>query len=236
MFEERGNAVNSNPATFRIKIIEDGPYLVTGGVPLVQRYPAKSVDGEPLEWDPVGAQLEPTPVSQRYRLCRCGHSAKMPYCDGSHSRHGFVGALTADRRPIADRRKARRGAGITLYDDPTLCASAGFCATCLTDVWQMVERTNDPEVRARLLHMILNCPSGRLEASLGDGDLVEPQYLPSIAVVPDGPLWVRGGIPLEAPDGFVYEVRDRMTLCRCGHSGNMPFCDGTHEAIDFQAP
>jgi hypothetical protein len=100
----------------------------------------------------------------------------------------------------------------------------------------MVERTDDPEVRARLLRMIQNCPSGRLEASLGDGKMVEPVYLPSIAVVPDGPLWVRGGIPLERPDGFVYEVRNRMTLCRCGQSGNMPFCDGSHEQVGFEAP
>jgi hypothetical protein len=100
----------------------------------------------------------------------------------------------------------------------------------------MVDRTDDPEVRARLLRMVLNCPSGRLEASLGDGEWIEPEYRTSIAVVRDGPLWVRGGIPIEAPDGFVYEVRNRVTLCRCGQSSNHPFCDGTHEAIGFRVP
>jgi CDGSH-type Zn-finger protein len=47
---------------------------------------------------------------------------------------------------------------------------------------------------------------------------------------------VRGGIRIQAPDGFVYEVRNRVTLCRCGESKNMPFCDGTHDAIKFEAP
>jgi CDGSH-type Zn-finger protein len=36
-----------------------------------------------------------------------------------------------------------------------------------------------------------------------------------------------------AADGFAYEQRNRQTLCRCGHSSNKPFCDGTHAAIDF---
>jgi CDGSH-type Zn-finger protein len=57
-----------------------------------------------------------------------------------------------------------------------------------------------------------------------------------IAVIPNGPLWVLGGIPIEAPDGFVYEVRNRQLLCRCGHSQNKPFCDGTHWRTHFKAP
>jgi CDGSH-type Zn-finger protein len=192
--------------------------------------------GEPLEWDPVGAEVEDFAVAERYTLCRCGHSANQPFCDGSHSQVDFSGALTADRRPIVERREALQGTRITMFDDITLCASAGFCGTRLTTVWKMIERTDDPEVRARLLRMVMNCPSGRLEASLGGHELIEPEYLPSIAVVPDGPLWVRGCIPIEAPDGFVYEVRNRVTLCRCGQSENRPFCDGTHEETGFEAP
>ena len=228
--------MNTDRTAYRIRIMDKGPYVVTGGLPLVRRYPAMSEYGEPLEWDPVGAEVEDIQVAERYTLCRCGHSANQPFCDGSHSQVGFSGALTADRRPIVERREALQGTGITMFDDITLCASAGFCGTRLTTVWKMIERTDDPEVRARLLRMVMNCPSGRLVVSLGDDELIEPEYLPSIAVVPDGPLWVRGCIPIEAPDGFVYEVRNRVTLCRCGQSGNRPFCDGTHEQTGFKAP
>ncbi|HEY0196583.1 MAG TPA: CDGSH iron-sulfur domain-containing protein, partial [Methanobacterium sp.] len=37
----------------------------------------------------------------------------------------------------------------------------------------------------------------------------------------------------ESADGYVYEVRNRVTLCRCGQSENKPFCDGTHMEIGF---
>jgi putative NADH-flavin reductase len=47
-------------------------------------------------------------------------------------------------------------------------------------------------------------------------------------------LWVGGAGGLEVPvvsaDGETYEVRNRMTLCRCGRSANKPFCDGSHAA------
>jgi len=228
--------VPEKPAVFCIRILQNGPYVVSASLALIRRYAAKSAEGEPLEWDPVGAVDERMPTPDTYRLCRCGQSANKPFCDGSHARCGFGGSLTADRRPRTERSHVWRGTGLELSDDETLCANAGFCRTRLTDVWQMVGRTQDPEVRARLVHMVMNCPSGRLAVSLSGDDSLEPEYLPSIAVVPDGPLWVRGCIPVEAPDGFVYEVRNRVTLCRCGQTRNQPFCDGTHEHTGFKAP
>ena len=37
-----------------------------------------------------------------------------------------------------------------------------------------------------------------------------------------------------AEDGYRYEVRNRVTLCRCGASKIKPFCDGSHAAIKFK--
>jgi hypothetical protein len=73
------------------------------------------------------------------------------------------------------------------------------------------------------------------------GKPVEPEYEPSIALIEDpakncsGPVWLRGGIQVIGADGFKYELRNRVTLCRCGASQNKPFCDGQHAAIGFQA-
>lgn len=56
----------------RIMVENDGPYVVTGGVPLEIK------GGEPVETRP------------RMSLCRCGASAIKPLCDGSHTKVGFT--------------------------------------------------------------------------------------------------------------------------------------------------
>lgn len=221
---------------YKILVSEKGSYKVTGGVPLIRRAPMKTIHGEPVDWDYVGTgDQEVIPTGERYSLCRCGLSQNKPFCDGSHHQATEIDfSLTAERSLIAERRKEFPARGLTLTDDPSLCANAGFCGTRLVNVHKMLEYSDDPEARERILRMVANCPSGRLEAYV-NGELVEPEYTPSIAVVPDGPLWVRGGIPIEAFDGYVYEVRNRVTLCRCGASKNKPFCDGAHDEIGFKA-
>jgi len=85
------------------------------------------------------------------------------------------------------------------------------------------------------------CPSGRYSACDPITDQpYEPEFEPSIALVEDpslgvsGPLWLRGGIPVFSAEYEPYEVRNRVTLCRCGRSANKPFCDGSHIAAEFK--
>ena len=65
---------------------------------------------------------------------------------------------------------------------------------------------------------------------------VEPELEPSIGVEPNASYWLRGGIAVVSEDGTPYEVRNRQTLCRCGNSGNKPFCDGRHKRTGFVDP
>ncbi len=46
-----------------------------------------------------------------------------------------------------------------------------------------------------------------------------------------------GSIELVDGDGNQYDLTGKpaFSLCRCGHSSNKPFCDGTHNKIGFQA-
>ena len=61
---------------------------------------------------------------------------------------------------------------------------------------------------------------------------------PSITVYRDGPLILRGDVPIVDQDGNTIEPgRERtIALCRCGKSRMRPFCDGTHNVIRFRAP
>ena len=61
-------------AEVTIQVLKNGPYLVKGPVEL------KDGEGKPIP------AAEPTVA-----LCRCGHSANKPLCDGSHKKVGFQG-------------------------------------------------------------------------------------------------------------------------------------------------
>jgi len=58
-----------------------------------------------------------------------------------------------------------------------------------------------------------------------------------VTVRSNGPLRLEGDITLTDQDGNAFGLAGRTTvsLCRCGHSGNKPFCDGTHNKVGFES-
>jgi len=186
---------------------------------------------EPIDWAP----FEPLQAEADYALCRCGRSATKPFCDDTCAGLVWDSAETADRAPRATRARVFAGQGVVMTDDHALCTHAGFCGDRFTSVWQMVRHTDDPVVRERMQAMIDRCPSGTLAHAVDrEADNDEPVFELGIGVIKDGPLWIRGGISVQSADGVTYEVRNRMTLCRCGNSSNKPFCDGSHYDHDFR--
>lgn len=51
---------------------------------------------------------------------------------------------------------------------------------------------------------------------------------------PNGPIIVNGKFTFEDKDGNITE-QTRMSLCRCGASGKMPYCDGSHNRVNFKS-
>jgi CDGSH-type Zn-finger protein len=219
----------------RVTIRKDGPYIVSGGVPLARQHIVTNAEGESLEW----REGERFPDAQTYALCRCGNSAKKPFCDGTHAKIGFDGTETADRAPFDKGAEVIEGPAVSLQDNEKLCAFARFCDPA-GRVWNLVGVSDDPRARALVEHEAGHCPAGRLVARDRDGHALEPKHEPSIGLVEDtargesGPIWVRGGIPVVSADGTTYEVRNRVTLCRCGASDNKPFCNGAHASMHFR--
>lgn len=215
-------------APMRVRVMEGGPYLVTGEVPLSRRRPVVSEHGEPLTWQTT-EELDPPAT---YALCRCGQSGRKPFCDGTHAKIGFDGTETADATGYDTRATTYSGTGITVRDDRSICEHAGFCGNRVSNVWEMVPDTADNQVRSQLMAMIERCPSGALTYAVGDAQ-IEQDLRPRIGVIDNGPLAVTGTITVQRGDGST-EARARMTLCRCGRSSNKPFCDGSHIAAGFQ--
>ncbi|CAM3431732.1 CDGSH iron-sulfur domain-containing protein [Aeromicrobium ponti] len=50
-----------------------------------------------------------------------------------------------------------------------------------------------------------------------------------IKVMDNGPLRVTGDVELIDVDGNKFETKQVFSLCRCGKSSKLPFCDGTHK-------
>lgn len=63
----------------RIKVRTNGPLVVESDFVLI---------------DEQGNEIQPV----KKALCRCGGSTTKPYCDGTHSKIGFQGAMEAVRR------------------------------------------------------------------------------------------------------------------------------------------
>jgi CDGSH-type Zn-finger protein/uncharacterized Fe-S cluster protein YjdI len=103
----------------------------------------------------------------RATLCRCGASKNKPFCDGSHTRVGFLAsgeAPTEESQPLPVR--------------------------------------NGPLT-------------------------VDPR--------PDGPLKLTGSLEVCSGTGRTIVRGTETWLCRCGGSGNKPFCDGTHRKNGFKS-
>jgi CDGSH-type Zn-finger protein len=214
----------------RIRVLKNGPYLVSGNIPLLKATIKCDNQGIPTEWV-ISPKLQ---TSETYSLCRCGKSNNKPFCDGNHMKVNFDGTEASDNEPYKKLAKDIDSPTLKLKDAEILCASARFCHRG-GDIWQVIQKSDEPWAKKNAIENACDCPSGRLVVvDKVDDKTIEPPLDKSIGLIEDpgigvdGPIWVRGGIPVYSSDGQLYEVRNRVTLCRCGKSTNKPFCDSSH--------
>lgn len=58
-----------------------------------------------------------------------------------------------------------------------------------------------------------------------------------VTVRSNGSIRIEGDFEIVDSEGAVFDLCGRTTisLCRCGHSENKPFCDGSHKKVGFQS-
>lgn len=137
--------------------------------------------------------------------------------------------MTDNLRHYSDER-------IDITYDSKRCIHAAECLRGLPEVFDTARRPwilPSGASADAIAEVVERCPSGALHYTRFDGGPNEatPDRT-TITPRRRGPLCVRGDLEFRLSDGTV--VREtRATLCRCGLSGNKPFCDNSHRDSNF---
>jgi len=130
------------------------------------------------------------------------------------------------------------GKNATVSWNGPLCIHIGECGRAQGELfvggrkpWCQPDLVTDTEVQ----EVVERCPTGALSVRLTDGSRPEKaDPVNTVQVAYNGPLFVRGELELEAAPENVPGLKFRAALCRCGQSGNKPFCDNSHEDAGFR--
>jgi uncharacterized Fe-S cluster protein YjdI len=130
---------------------------------------------------------------------------------------------------------------ITITWKPNQCIHSKLCWTGLAEVFNPRERPwikMDAATTASIIAQVEKCPSGALtyfrneDKQDNKNPVVDVDTV--VEVSPNGPLLVYGNITVKNKDGEAVKKNKVTALCRCGASGNKPYCDGTHVKIGFK--
>ena len=76
---------------------------------------------------------------------------------------------------------------------------------------------------------------GRLPDAEEESSGADPGPVLTVTARPDGPLLVQGPFTVVGA-GSGRAEKPKAAFCRCGHSQNKPYCDGSHTEAQFSAP
>lgn len=139
--------------------------------------------------------------------------------------------------------------GVTVHWRSARCIHSRNCVHGLPEVfdldvrpWVRVERADADAIA----DAVDRCPSRaltytRTDGASGGSNAARPDEDAASSVGAEvqvnvrakGPLAIVGAVEVVDADGAVLSSEDRTFLCRCGGSGNKPFCDGTHKRVGF---
>ena len=126
---------------------------------------------------------------------------------------------------------------VTVVWKPELCIHSGICVKGLPDVFQPKEKPwvkIEEATTQQLIDQVKACPSGALGHYLNSKEMSnEPEETIKVEVREKGPLMVHGDVHIVHSDGRKEKKERLSAFCRCGASSNKPFCDGSHNDINF---
>lgn len=143
---------------------------------------------------------------------------------------------------MTKRLQVYEGDGVVVTFDPNVCIHSAVCLRSLPAVfdvnrrrWVELESADPDQVAAA----VARCPSGALQSIRVGQPRLSPEESQAtrvqIGVRANGPILVRGPVDVTREDGTLIP-RESCSLCRCGATGTAPFCDGSHNRINFRSP
>ncbi|GHM99474.1 hypothetical protein WSM22_09640 [Cytophagales bacterium WSM2-2] len=127
---------------------------------------------------------------------------------------------------------------VTIVWKPDLCIHSGLCFKGLGDVFHPRELpwvTPEKSTTEKIIDQVKKCPSGALSYYMNkdEGTEVKVEAETLVETTPNGPLLVYGNVIVKNNEGVITKKNNVTAFCRCGGSGNKPFCDGSHKRIGF---
>jgi uncharacterized Fe-S cluster protein YjdI len=134
---------------------------------------------------------------------------------------------------------------ITVIWQPDECIHSTVCFRKLPDVFKPRER---PWVKInaasteKIIETVEACPTDALTWRYDDNKLNDNKNInmennakkPEIKIFENGPIQVPAEIDVKDSKGNILKENKETYLCRCGHSNNKPFCDGSHLGAGFK--
>ena len=221
----------------KIKVSNNGPYIIDGTISIQKITIEQDKEGNSVAWKDGELKTITNP-----HLCRCGATNNAPFCDGSHIKINFNGDEAATNSPFFEEAQSIIGPVISLLDNEKFCAYARFCDT-FGGIWNTVSSATTEQEIERAKQQSKQCPSGRLivwdnqnKPKLTGTSQESIGYIEDLYLKGSGPLRLLGNIEIQSENKDIsYEIREKVTLCRCGQSYNKPFCDGNHAPAKYKA-
>ena len=146
---------------------------------------------------------------------------------------------------MKDITKKYSNGEVTIVWQPAKCIHSTICwkgDNGLDSVFNPRERPwIKPEgaTTEAIINQVKQCPSGALTYFMNNEQAREnessalPGSIPRIEVKANGPLIYHGSCIVIDKDGNETTKDNITAFCRCGHSANKPYCDGSHRGENF---
>ena len=143
---------------------------------------------------------------------------------------------------MKDITKKYTNGEVTIVWKPEACIHSTICwkeATGMPHVFNPAEKPwikPEGDTTEQIVTQVKKCPSGALSYYM-NAEEEAPQSITVESIVEatkNGPLLVYGNITVKDAEGNETHKNKVTAFCRCGASGNKPYCDGTHKKINFE--